>query len=229
MPNILITGANRGIGLEFVRQYAADGWTVHATCRSPEGAEDLNSVAGEVTVHMLDVKDRRAIRQLADSLDMPFDIVIANAGIGGRKPDGSMQTFGELHYESWLETLEVNTLGATATAEAFAPHLKRSEQKKLVCISSQMGSIDDTSGGAVAYRTSKAALNMAMQASAAMLNADGIATVVLHPGWVKTEMGGSMAPLSPENSVKGMRQVIDTLAPTERATFLNYTGSEIPW
>ena len=229
MPSILITGANRGIGLEFAKRYAADGWTVHATARDLAGAADLQAVSGDIHLHALDVKDRAAIRALAGEIAGPLDVVIANAGVGGKKRDGGMQVFGDLDYESFADTLSVNTLGAVATAEAFAPHLKEGVQKKLACVSSLMGSIEDTSGGAVAYRASKAALNMAMQASAAGLAADGIATIVFHPGWVQTDMGGAQAPTSVEDSVAGMRQVLDGVSPTGKAQFLDFTGKKLPW
>ena len=229
MPTVLITGANRGIGLEFARQYAADGWKVHATARKPEEAKDLAKVSGDVHIHALDVQNREAIAKLGDHIQDPLDVVIANAGIGGRTRDGRMQTFGELDYEAFLETLEVNTLGAVATAEVFQPHLKAGGFKKLACITSLMGSIEDTSGGAVAYRTSKAALNMAMQASAAQLADDGIAVAVLHPGWVQTDMGGSQAPVTPADSVGGMRKVIDGLETSNTAQFMDYTGKALPW
>ena len=229
MPAVLITGANRGIGLEFARQYAADGWTVHATARDLEGAAELSEISGNVTVHALDVRDRKAIFRLGPVVEAPLDVVIANAGIGGRTSSGGMQTFGEFEYETFLETLEVNTLGAMAVAEAFYPHLKAGDGKKLACISSLMGSIEDTSGGAVAYRTSKAALNMALQASAAVLAANGIATTALHPGWVRTDMGGQQAPVSPSDSVTGMRAVIAGLKPQDKAQYLDYKGNTLPW
>lgn len=228
MPAILITGANRGIGLALARQYAADGWRVHATAREPRKADELNAIDG-ADVHALDVTDHSAIAQLAEKIDEPLDVVVANAGVGGKNGDGSSVQFGNVDYDAFRKVLEVNLFGALATAEAFTEHLKKGEQKKLVCISSLMGSIGDTSGGALSYRTSKAALNMAMQASAAQLAADGIATAVLHPGWVKTDMGGPSAPTSVEDSAKGLREVIDGIWPQNRAFFLDYTGKQLPW
>ena len=229
MPNILITGANRGIGLELARSYAGDGWSVHATARDLDGATELKAVSGDVHLYALDVKDRAAIKALAGEIAGPLDVVIANAGVGGKKRDGGMQVFGDLDYDAFADTLAVNTLGAVATAEAFAPHLKEGAQKKLACVSSLMGSIADTSGGAVAYRASKAALNMAMQASAAGLAADGIATIVFHPGWVQTDMGGAQAPTSVEDSVAGMRRVLAGVKVSDKAQFLDFTGKQLPW
>jgi NAD(P)-dependent dehydrogenase (short-subunit alcohol dehydrogenase family) len=226
MPSVFITGANRGIGLELARQYAAEGWTVHATCRDPDKAQELQSISG-ARIHQLDVTDRGRIKEVARIVDDPLDVVIANAGIMG--PKGDLQTFGQLDYDGWADTLAVNTLGAVATCEAFTPHLERGERKKMTAITSKMGSIDDTSGGRTAYRSSKTALNMAMTAAAAGLADRGIAVGVLHPGWVQTDMGGPSALISTEESARGLRQVIDGLEPAPKAHFRAFDGKEIPW
>lgn len=228
MPNVLITGANRGIGLEFARQYAADGWTVHATCRDPDRADALRAIGG-VHVHQLDVADIAAVRDLAAAVDTPLDIVIANAGMMEKSSEGRAQMFGSLDYDHWRQVLQVNLFGAVATAEAFVPHLKRGDQKKLACITSRMGSIADSSTDYIGYRTSKAALNMALQASAKRLAGDGIAVGALHPGWVATDMGGPNAEITAAESVTGLREVIARLSPKDQAQFLSFRGENIPW
>lgn len=231
MPNLIVTGANRGIGLEYVRQYASAGWTVHATCRQPEKATALTTIKGDVTIHALDVSSISDIQSLANHINHPFDVVIANAGImgGANTPRGAGQQFGSLDYAAWLEVLQINTLSAVATCEAFVPHLQKGEMKKLVATTSLMGSIEDASGGFTAYRSSKTALNMAMSLAAFDLQQDGIAVGVLHPGWVKTDMGGESAPTSATESVSGMRDVIAGLTPGPKAVFKDFTGKTLPW
>ena len=226
MPTILITGANRGIGLEFAHQYAHAGWNVHAACRKPDAATALHALPG-VTVHKLDVSDRKSIDALAAELDIPLDVVIANAGVMGG--DIARQNFGNLDYATWEDVMTVNLYGAVRTAEAFTPHLERGGQKKLAVISSQMGSITDTSAGFTMYRTSKAALNMAMTAAATGLRQKDIAVGIFHPGWVKTDMGGPGAKLTVHESVEGLRQQIDAIEPTDQPAFLNYAGDVLPW
>ena len=227
MPTALITGANRGIGLELARQYAADGYKVHACCRKPDEASDLAGLAGDVNVHALDVTDHEAVDRLAGEIDEPLDVVIANAGIYG--PQGDAQVFGSLDYDGLRHTMEVNTLGAVKTIEAFAPHAKRSDAKKMAAITSEMGSIADASGGVTAYRASKAALNMALAVAAPELKNDGVAVGLLHPGWVQTDMGGPNARITPEESARNMRGQIERLQPSDKAPFLAHDGREIPW
>lgn len=224
MPTVLISGANRGIGLEFARQYAADGWTVIACCRAPSKADDLKAVDGEVSVHELDVTRPQDIRALAGEIDAAIDILVVNAGYGTRG-EGS---FGGLDYEEWKRFLDVNLYGAVATAEAFAPHVKKA-RGKIAFLSSKMGSIADASGGAIAYRTSKTALNMAAKVVAAALADDGVAVAPFHPGWVQTDMGGPNALISSEESVKGLRRRISEMKPTAEPNFLGYDGEDIPW
>ena len=227
MPTALITGANRGIGLELARQYAADGYTVHACCRNPDDAKELNALSGDVHVHALDVTDHEAMDRLASEVAAPLDVVIANAGIYG--PKSEAQTFGSLDYAALRDTLEVNTIGAVKTIEAFAPHAARSDQKKMAAITSEMGSIADASGGATAYRASKAALNMALAVAAPELKRDGVAVGLLHPGWVQTDMGGPNARITPEQSARGLKARVAELKPSDKAPFLAHDGREIPW
>ena len=224
MPTVFITGANRGIGLEFVRQYADDGWKVIATCRAPEKASELNALKGDIHIRELDVADRDAVFALAKEIDEPINLVIANAG-KGVWGEGH---FGELDYGAWQEFFDVNLFGTVATCEAFAPHLRKTKGK-LAALSTKMASIGDASGGAMAYRTSKTALNMAMKVIAATLAPEGVGVGVYHPGWVETDMGGPNALINTETSVKGLRALFEKMPITDTPKFLAYDGQEIPW
>jgi NAD(P)-dependent dehydrogenase (short-subunit alcohol dehydrogenase family) len=224
MPVVLISGANRGLGLEFVRQYRAEGWEVIAGCRDPGAAAELNAVGG-VSVHALDVADGASVASFAQAVGgRPLDLVIANAGVYG----GQAQGFGEVDFDAWLQTLAVNTLAPVRLAQAFAPNL-RAAKGKLIAISSLMGSIADSSGGFIIYRSSKAALNMAFKSVALALKGDGVTAAVLHPGWVQTDMGGKNAPVTPEQSIAGMRQVIAGLTVADAGSFHDYSGKALPW
>lgn len=224
MPTALVTGANRGIGLEFVRQYAADGWRVDACCREPGKADELKSLRGDIAVHALDVTERAAIAALAEQIGEPLDLVIANAGVGG----WDIPEFGALDYDAWARVMEVNLFGAVATCEAFAPHVVRAKGK-IAAISSRMGSIADAGAGSIPYRTSKAALNMAVKLIAAELAPKGVAVAPFHPGWVKTELGGPNARISARESVSGLRRCIDRMKPTAAPSLVDYTGKKLPW
>ena len=227
MATVLVTGANRGLGLEFCKQYAADGWQVLACCRNPETAGKLASIP-EVRVLPLDVSDFSQIDHLATQLqDTAIDVLINNAGIYN---DSSVSGFGKLDYADWTRALTINTQAPVKMAEAFLPHLKRGDNKLLVSITSQMGSIaDNGSGGSILYRTSKAALNAAMKSIAIDLEDRKIGVLVLHPGWVKTDMGGANALIDARESVTGMRRVIAEFTPDQSGCFLKYDGSPLPW
>jgi len=232
MATVLITGANRGLGLEFARQYASEGWDVFATCREPRRARELQALAQassgkKLRVLSMDVADTGSVHKAAQQLDgIPVDVLINNAGTAG----ASGQTTGNVDYENWLRVLAVNTLGPMRVAEAFVDLVARSERRLIVTITSGMGSLtDNTSGGSIAYRTSKAAVNMAMRSAAADLGPRGITCVVIHPGWVKTDMGGASAPLTPKESITGMRRLIGRLGPADSGKFFNYDGREHPW
>lgn len=226
MPTVLITGANRGIGLEFATRYAQDGWRVVAACRDPDGAADLARLPGAVEVRRVDVADDASVRALADALkDEPLDLLVNNAGIGGKEGG----EFGAIDYRAFARVIEVNTFGPIRMAEAFAEHLARGSGKRHAVITSRMGSIGAATGGRIQYRTSKAALNMAMATAARDLAARGIVTVLLHPGWVRTRMGGDGAAVSPGDSVAGMRAIIDRLKADDNGRFYNYDGAELPW
>lgn len=226
---LLITGANRGIGLEFVRQYAAAGYRVFACCREPHHAVALTSLAassGErISLHRLDVSDFQQIEQLtADLHGQAIDLLINNAGI---YPNAA---FGSLDYDAWHKAFLINTMAPAKMLECFVEHLAASRLRKVATLSSKMGSIaDNGSGGSPLYRSSKAALNMVMKNLAIELKPRGIATCTLHPGWVKTDMGGANALITAEQSVAGMRQVIDRLTAQNSGRFTGYDGQEIPW
>lgn len=231
MPTVLITGANRGIGLEFARQYAAEGWRVFATCRAPAEAHELEALAGTsdgaIGVHPLDVADPTSVAAAARALaGEAVDLLVNNAGLYG--PRGV--SFGDIDYEAWEEVLRVNVLGPIRVADAFVDHVARGDGRKIVALSSRMGSIaDNTSGGAYIYRSSKAALNAAMRSLALDLAGRGIACCVFHPGWVKTRMGGPSAAIDVGTSVAGMREVIAGLSARTSGRFYSYDGGEIPW
>jgi len=224
VPTILITGANRGIGLESARQYAADGWTVLACCRDPAKAEALAAIDG-ITVYALDVTDGAAIDALAAAIDQPIDVLMNNAGQTTRpRPE-----FGNTDYDQWASLFVINTLAPYKMAEAFHDHVKRSTQKIILNVSSIMGSIADTSSGHVAYRSSKAALNMVGKTMANELAGDGITVLSIHPGWVRTDMGGPSASISPEESAAGMKKVVEAATVEDSGRFLNWKGESLPW
>ena len=226
MPTVMITGSNRGIGLEFVRQYAAEGWRVLATCRTPRNAKELAAVTGDVKIHGLDVADDYQVGALAKSLaDEAIDILINNAGILGPECE-----FGKTPANDWLQVLRVNVISPLHVVEQFMGSLEKGQRRLIVNISSRMGSIADNSGGgSYIYRSSKAALNMVAKSMAQDLKARRMTVVVFHPGWVKTDMGGPNATVIPKASVGGMRVKIAQLTPADSGRFFNYDGQPIPW
>lgn len=231
MTTVLISGANRGLGLEFVRQYAADGATVIAACRKPAEATALNALAqasgGKVSVHALDVADAASVAAFkADVGDRPIDILIASAGVYG---GDRQQKLGDIDYDDWLKVFNINSLGPMRLAEAFAANLKAGTDKKLIAITSAMGSTAESSGGVFAYRSSKAALNNIWKGVSLALKDSGVICVVMHPGWVKTDMGGAGAQLEPKDSIAGMRKVIAGLTLSNTGGFLRWDGGEMPW
>jgi NAD(P)-dependent dehydrogenase (short-subunit alcohol dehydrogenase family) len=233
MTTVLISGSNRGLGLEFVRQYAADGCDVIATCRTPQAASAaaLNEIAkasaGRVTVHALDVGLSASVAALKAELGArAIDILIANAGVNG----GDRQhRLGDIDYDAWLHVFNINSLGPIRLAEAFAGNLKAGSDRKLIAITSAMGSTAENGGGFFAYRSSKAALNNIWKGVSLALKGEAIVCVAMHPGWVKTDMGGPSAHLEPKASVAGMRKVIAGLNLGDTGTFLRFDGGELPW
>ncbi len=242
MPCVLITGANRGIGLAFARSFAADGWRVHACCRDPDGAEDLAALsanmasadmasagadtAGTVTLHRLDVTDGPRIAGLSRELaEEAIDVLLNNAGVMGPRTG-----FGEIDYDGWLPVFEINTLAPMRMAEGFVEQVARSGRKLIVNISSIMGSIgENAGGGAIVYRSSKAALNMISKSLSVELAPRGITVIAFHPGWVSTEMGGAGAAVTAGESVEGMCAVIERVTPNDSGRFFNFDGREIRW
>jgi NAD(P)-dependent dehydrogenase (short-subunit alcohol dehydrogenase family) len=223
MSTILITGAARGLGLEFTRQYAGKGWRVHACARKPEA---LKGIKGDIHPHKLEVTDHKAVQALAHELAAEaIDVLICNAGVSGRDAG----TLGQIDAAAWRETFEVNTLAPLVMAEAFVPHVARSKDKKLVAITSVLGSITNNNGGMYAYRASKTALNMEWRSLSLDTAGRGLICVMLHPGWVQTDMGGAGAPLTIAQSVPSMVKVIDGLKPSDNGRYLQYDGAELPW
>ena len=216
MPVVLITGANRGIGLEFARQYAADGWEVVATAR--KSSPELEALG--VTVKSLDLGDADAVAGF--SIDDPLDLFIANAGTSH-----PMNTDGAENARAWQAMMMVNAIAPYQLGRALLP--KMGDGGKMIAVSSGMGSIGDIGGGWVPYRTSKAALNMAWASLALEARPRGVACVLFSPGWVKTRMGGAGAEITPEQSVGDMRRLIERLAIEDSGRFLRRDGSELPW
>jgi len=223
---VLITGAGRGLGLEFARQYAADGWHVVGCCRSPEKAGNLKKLGRHVEMHALDVTSADSIHHLAKALaGKPIDVLLNNAGLHGDR-----RMFGETDVALWKQIFEVNTIAPVQILAALLENVAASHHKKVVNISSKVGSIgDNPSGGSYAYRSSKTALNMAMVNAAHELKGRGITILLIHPGWVQTDMGGPSAPVALEQSITGVRRIIDKATQAETGHFYDYTGKQLPW
>lgn len=228
MSTYLVTGANRGLGLEFCKQLLERGDAVIATCREPNKATALQDLASEaLTIAALDVAKQGTFADLRGVLsDRPLDVLINNAGVWG----GPKQTLENLDYEEWQKTLETNLMGPVRVLQTALPLLRKGSRKLAVTITSGMGSIEDnTSGGYIAYRTSKAGVNMAMRSAAHDLRSDGISVVVMNPGWVQTDMGGPSASITPEVSIRNMLGVIDGLSLKDSGKFFNHTGEKYAW
>jgi NAD(P)-dependent dehydrogenase (short-subunit alcohol dehydrogenase family) len=227
MPTVVITSASRGIGREFVRQYAADGWRVIAACRHPEEvADELRGLGGEVRPIAMDVTDLASVEAVAREDDGPVDLLLNTAGIQGQLDDRP----GNVNYVEWARVLDVNTMGPVRVLDAFADRLAAAGNAKAITLTSGMGSIGDVgSGTAMMYRTSKAAVNMAMRARSLQLKPRGIIVAVMNPGWVRTDMGGPGATIPAEQSVAAMRGLIEGLLPEQAGAFLNWRGGTYPW
>jgi NAD(P)-dependent dehydrogenase (short-subunit alcohol dehydrogenase family) len=228
---VVVTGANRGIGLEFVRQLLARGEEVVAGARRPAEAAELQRLqagsGGRLAVHALDVTSDASVAAFAQAVGAgPVDLLLNNAGV--------LDGYGGLEESepaAVLRTLDVNAVGPLRVTRALLPALRRrGEGAKVVHVTSGMGSIaDNTSGGAYGYRMSKAALNMAARSMAADLEGEGLLAAVINPGWVKTDMGGEGASLTAEESVRRMLAVIDGMGPEQSGAFLDYKGGTWPW
>jgi NAD(P)-dependent dehydrogenase (short-subunit alcohol dehydrogenase family) len=223
MRSVLITGCDTGLGVEFARQYAAEGYRVFATCLDPNTAEAARAIKGDVRVLKLDVSDRTAIDTLAGELrDQPIDILLSNAGIGRPHP-----LFGKTDYAHWQRILDVNLIGPMKLAEAFVEHVAASQMKVMAFVSSRMGSIAlNTTGGSYAYRSSKAGLNAVVKGLAIDLQPRHILVLALHPGWAKTEPG---ARVDVDRSVSGMRAVIERCSRHETGCFFAFNDTMLPW
>ena len=227
---ILITGSNRGIGLELTHQYAAQGWQVLACCRRPDQATALNRLGEQfpnITLHTLDVTQQDQVQKLATQLhDCPIDILFNNAGVYG--PDDAV--FGNTDEARWLECLHVNVIAQMKMMEAFVTQVAASQHKLIAAMSSKMGSMaDNGSGGSYIYRSSKAALNAVVKSAAIDLEPKGVKVAILHPGWVQTDMGGPNAEITVAESVGRMRGILDTMRPENSGSFFDIDGSIIPW
>lgn len=225
---VFITGANRGLGLEFTKQYAVDGWQVLACCRAPNKADALQALAKahqNITVLALDVADFTQIDALAEKLKaQAIDVLINNAGV---YPESS---FESLNMDDWAFAFRVNSMAPFKMIHAFKTHIANSALKKAVTLSSKMGSIDDNSGGgSYIYRSSKTAVNMVMKSLSIDLKPLGISVVTLHPGWVQTDMGGPNGLINTQTSVNGLRLVIDHVTIESSGKFIAYDGKEIAW
>ena len=237
MPTAFITGASRGLGLEFTRQYAAEGWRVFAACRDPAGANDLRDIAAaaedRVRILTLDVTDHERVESLARELaGETIDLLLNNAGV--MEPHDI--TFGNMDYGMWAGIFEINLLAPTHMAEAFVDHVAGSGRKLIVTLSSGLGSVALNEAGSrlapgklYMYRTSKAAVNMVMRGLSFELKDRGVTSVVVSPGHVRTDMGGPKARLGPEESIASLRELIDGLSIADSGKFFSHDGGELPW
>ena len=227
MPTIFITGANRGLGFEFAKQYAADGWRVIAACRDPAKAEALSAVEGDVQVETMDVDDDASVASLSDKLkDEAIDLLINNAGIYGPKHLSAE----DMDYEAWGRVLRTNTMSPFRVTMAFLQQVRNSDQKIIATLSSKMGSLNENQdGGEYIYRSSKAALNAALKGLSYDLADAGIRIMLMQPGWASTDMGGPSAPLLPADGVAGLRKVLAGIKDGETGVFYDYNGGELAW
>jgi NAD(P)-dependent dehydrogenase (short-subunit alcohol dehydrogenase family) len=225
---ILVTGANRGIGHELVRQLVERGDDVDAVSRTPQEIVYEDKAAdSRIRLFRCDIADDASVRALAAELgDAAIDIVINNAGVGG----GNRQSLRDLDFAEALRTYNVDALGALRVSLALLPHVRRGQVKKLVHVTSGLGSIgDNKSGGYYAYRMAKAALNMMAKNLAMDLRGDGITSIVINPGWVQTDMGGQHAAITPSESVRGMLRVIESATLAQSGEFLDWNGGRYPY
>jgi len=234
VATILVTGANRGLGLEFTKQYAADGWEVIAATRNPGQATELGKLAGKnVILNTLDVTSDESVQDLADALDgRPIDLLLHNSGVYPREG----QKIGELDYEGWRDAMETNLFGVFRLTEALLDNVAASQRKQIAAISTGMASFRSVQSGTVPagwtsyqYRTSKTALNMGLSVLAKELAPRGISVVMIDPGWVKTDMGGPNAQLTTEQSIAGIRKVLSGSPMEMTGKFLGYDGAVRPW
>ena len=229
--NVLITGANRGIGLEMVRHAMQQGWRVFACCRDPHNADNLFNIArlsnGRISVHIADMLELATVQALSYELrHESIDILINNAGIYG----SDKNTFGAVDVDSWLQTFQVNSIAPLKMVEAFSEQLMLGQRRLVACMSSKMGSMADNGyGNSYIYRSSKAALNAVVKSLSIDLKEKGVISVALHPGWVKTEMGGPNAEISTAECVTQIFTNLSTLTINDSGRFIDIDGTDIPW
>ena len=230
MARILITGANRGLGLEFVERYLESGDDVMASYRNEDSSFDLIKMSNErsnLKLLQLDVSSNKSLNSFAENLgDSPIDIFINNAGVYG--PRNS--SFGNVDEENWIPAIKINAIAPILLTQLIIKNIRSGADKKLIFVTSKMGSIDDNKGGgAYVYRSSKTALNAVVKSLSVDLENEGIVVALIHPGWVKTDMGGPNALIDKDTSVRGMTEVISNLDISSTGNFYNYDGSIIPW
>ena len=230
MATILVTGANRGVGLALCRIYAEQGDKVLACCRKPASATALNQLAEkhDLQVVKVAVSDGESVKQLVTLLaDTPIDTLINNAGAPG--PGFENQSLLAMDYEGWAETFSVNTMAPLRMLQAFLPNLKKSPGGKLATITSQMGAMALDMTVAYAYCASKAAVNKVMKLASVELSKEGISSCLIHPGWVQTDMGGPQAEITPQESAAGIISVVDGLRLENTGSFWKWNGEVHPW
>ena len=230
MTTVFITGANRGLGLEFVKQYAQQGHNVIACSRHFSQATELSQLAAlhtNIQLHELNVTDEDQISELTTVFkNQPIDVLIHNAGVGGFQ----CEALGDMDQKGWLEVLTVNTVSPMLITQALLANILASKAKTIIGLTSILASIDDNnSGGRYSYRASKAALNQIIKSLACELSDDGVKAAVIHPGWVKTEMGGADGKITPGQSITGMMKVIENLQTKHSGSFFVYDGTQLPW
>ena len=227
---VVIAGASRGLGLEFCRQFLAKGYKVYACCRAPEKASELlklkQSAPDRLETVPLDVNSDAMLSNLPHVIDEPIDILIHNAGIyGPRSLD-----YDQVGVDEWMDVLRTNTVAPLMVVKTLAEKIAQSNEKKIILVSSKMGSVGENGkGGSYIYRSSKAALNAVGKSLAVDLAERGVKVAMVHPGWVQTDMGGAQAAINAETSITGLCQVIESLSDENSGEFFNYDGSIIPW
>ena len=230
MGTILVTGANRGIGLELVKQYCNQNYQVIGTYRNENTSGEFISMSqnlNNLKVYSLDVSSDQSLKDFSSKLgDTPVDIFINNAGVYGPRDS----SFNNVDERNWISVFQTNAIAPLLLTQLIIENLRNGSQKKLIYITSKMGSIDDNkSGGAYIYRSSKTALNSVVKSISLDLAKDGMKVALLHPGWVRTDMGGPNGLIDTTTSVSGMIEVIDRLSQSDSGCFFNYDGSKIPW
>lgn len=227
MPTLLVTGANRGLGLELARVYAAADWTVLATARDPAAATELLAVPGNVEIHRLDIADPDQVRELAEALDgVAIDLLVNNAGINSTEHT----SLDDLDYAGWQADFGINTIAPLRLSAALVENVAVSGRKTIAFMSSRAGSItSNIAGGRYRYRSTKAALNAAVRSLALDLLPRGFICLAVHPGWARTDMGGPRATIGPAESAAALKALFDRIEPHHAGHFLNYDGTSIPW